>query len=153
MSNFSRIAFQAIDGVTLRGNFYQAQGENRPVIVMTNGPTLLKDQLLQTFINRFVAEGWPCFTYDHRRFGSSDGLPRHEVNFNQQGEDYHDAITAAMSLPGVDPKKVVIWGIGHGAAAAVMAGAYEPRAVAVVSHANFFSGSLDAKTFSACALE
>src|ERR1700759_1096663 len=99
MKDFNRIEFKTFDGVTLRGDFFQAQGERTPVIVMTQGLTLLKEHYIEDTARRFQASGISALVYDHRSFGSSDGFPRHEVNPHQQAEDYHDAVTAAMSQP------------------------------------------------------
>ena len=54
-------------------------------------------------------------------------MPRREVNLVQQAADIHDAITTAMNLPGVDFAQVVMWGVGPGATAAMIAAGYNPR--------------------------
>jgi hypothetical protein len=46
MSAPRRVEFKTIDGVTLRGDFYQAQGEGRPVILMTAGLNLTKEHAI-----------------------------------------------------------------------------------------------------------
>ncbi|CAD6553481.1 hypothetical protein LMG28140_05297 [Paraburkholderia metrosideri] len=65
----------------------------------------------------------------------------------QQAADYHDAITAAMNLPGVDRNKICLWGIGHSGGAAMIAGADEPRVAAIVLNMPFQSGAYDAANF------
>ena len=94
-----------------------------------------------------------ALVYDHRGFGSSDGLPRHETNPTQQAEDYHDAVTAAMKLPGVDPVRAAIWGIGHSGGAAMIAAADDPRLAAVILNMPFISGRIDAAKFPQGVLE
>lgn len=154
MSDSKRIAFKTFDGTILRGDFFQAKGENTPVIVMTQGLTLLKEHYIQDTARRFQEAGISALVYDHRGYGSSDGMPRHETNPLQQGEDYHDAVTAAMSQPGVDPSRVAIWGIGHsGGAALIAAGNNDPRIKVAIIHMPFMSGAMDAAKFPAGLLD
>jgi len=147
MSDFERIEFKAFDGTTLRGDFFRSEGEARPVVVMTQGLTLLKEHYIDDTARRFREAGISALVYDHRGFGSSDGLPRHQTSPAQQAEDYHDAVTAAMGLPGVDPGRVGIWGIGHSGGAAMMAAGDDPRVKVAVLHMPFVSGALDASNF------
>ena len=79
-----RIEFDTIDGVKLRGDFFAARGAKSPVIVMTQGLTLLKEHYIDDSARRFQAAGISALVYDHRSYGSSDGLPRHETNPLQQ---------------------------------------------------------------------
>jgi uncharacterized protein len=149
MDDFTRVEFKTFDGVTLRGNYFRAEGERRPAVVMTQGLTLLKEHYIDDTARRFKAAGISALVYDHRGFGSSDGLPRHQTNPAQQAEDYHDAVTAAMALPGVDPDRIGIWGIGHSGGAAMMSAGDDPRVKVAVLHMPFVSGALDASNFPA----
>src|ERR1700744_2047173 len=87
MTDFNRIEFKTFAGIALRGNFFKAKGDRTPVIVMTQGLTLLKEHYIDDTARRFQAAGISALVYDHRGFGSSEGLPRHEVNPLQQAED------------------------------------------------------------------
>src|SRR5262245_29506021 len=108
-----------------------ARGRRR-CVVMTQGLSLLKEHYIHDHARKFVGAGISAFVYDHRGYGSSDGMPRHETNPLQQAEDYHDAISAAMLLPGVDPGRIVMWGVGHSGGAAMIAAASEPRVKAII---------------------
>ena len=152
MADSTRRQFQTRDGVTLRGDFYQAKGEKRGIVVMAAGFSLLKE-LSGGFARMFQEAGISALAYDFRTFGSSDGTPRQEIDLNQQATDFHDAVTAAMDLPGVDSTKVVMWGAGHGASAAMMAAGNDPRIKAVIMHAPFPSGTIDATHFPEGALQ
>lgn len=143
----TRIEFKTTDGVTLRGDFYKAEGEARPIVVMTAGLHLLKEHYLPTFARRFKEAGISSLAFDYRNYGSSDGQPRFETNLVQQGEDYSDAVTAAMDLPGVDPTKVIIMGLGHGGAATLLAAAGDSRPKAVILQSPIVSGRRDATLF------
>ena len=60
-------------------------------------------------VNNFNEAGFATLTYDPRTFGKSDGLPRHNINFDKQSEDIFDAVTYATSLtPHVDPDRIAI---------------------------------------------
>lgn len=114
---------------------------------MSQGLTLLKEHYIDDSARRFRDAGISALVYDHRGFGSSDGLPRHETNPAQQAEDYHDAVTALMSQPGVDRGRVAIWGIGHSGGAAMIAAGDDPRLAAAIFNMPFTSGALDAENF------
>jgi uncharacterized protein len=108
--------------------------------------TLLKECYIDDIARRFQEEKIAVLVYDHRGWGSSEGL-YHETNPLQQAEDYHDAVSYARSLaPAVDPDRVAIWGIGHSGGASIIAAADDPRIKAAVFHMPFTSGRLDAKT-------
>ncbi|OMC41293.1 alpha/beta hydrolase [Mycobacterium sp. GA-1841] len=82
----------------------------RPVVVMAHGFGGTKDSGLQPFAERFSAAGLDVLAFDYRGFGASDGQPRQSVSVERQMADYTAAITAAQRLPGVDPRRVVLWG-------------------------------------------
>jgi uncharacterized protein len=147
MTDRTRVEFKTIDGVTLRGDFFKAKGDRTPCIVMTQGLCLLKEHYIQDHARKFVEAGISALVYDHRGYGSSDGTPRHETNPFQQAEDYHDAITSAISLQNVDAAQIAIWGIGHSGGAAMIAAASEPRVKAVILNMPFQSGAYDANGF------
>ncbi|BBX26604.1 alpha/beta hydrolase [Mycolicibacterium alvei] len=82
----------------------------RPVVVMAHGFGGTKDSGLQPFAERFSAAGLDAVAFDYRGFGASDGTPRQSVSVERQMADYGAAIAAAQQLPGVDPRRVVLWG-------------------------------------------
>lgn len=87
--------------------------------------------------------------YDHRSWGSSDGLPRAEYNMWRQAEDYNDAVTYVKTLKDeVDADKVMIWGIGHSGGIAIIAAADNPNIAGVIIVAPMISGSNDVQNFS-----
>lgn len=145
MNASARVEFRTVDGVTLRGDYYQADGDRQPIVVMTAGLSLLKEHLIPLYANAFQASGVSALAYDYRGWGSSDGLPRQETDLLQQGEDYRDAVTAAMDLPGVDPARVVVFGLGHGGAAAAIGIADDPRPAAAILQSPIVSGRKDSE--------
>lgn len=92
--------------------------------------------------------------YDHRGWGSSEGTPKNETDPLQQAEDYHDAVTFAMSLaPAIDPTRVGIWGIGHSGGASMIAASDDPRIKVAILNMPFTSGKRDIAGFPAGGLE
>ena len=146
MSDSTRVEFSARDGVTLRGDFYKAAGDKAPIAVMAAGFGLPKETSAG-FASMLRGAGISVLAYDYRSFGSSDGTPRQEIDLYEQADDFSDAVTAARSLPGVDPAKVIMWGIGHGTSVAMIAAGNDPRLKAVILHIPFPSGRIDAAGF------
>jgi uncharacterized protein len=154
-----RIEFKTVDGVTLRGDYYSVDTNGAPIVVMTQGLTLLKEHHLQNWAFRFQQAGYAVLAYDHRGWGSSDGGSagnehlRNEVNPLRQAEDYHDAVIFASTLPGVDGKRICIWGIGHSGGASTIAAADDANVKAVILMMPWLSGRRDAAGFPPGAME
>lgn len=147
MKRVTSTEFKVCDGTMLRGSFFPAQNESAPVVIMVPGLALLKEHIPESFVEQLRSRGFSCLIYDHRSFGASDGQPRNHADPAQQALDLHDAVTAAMELPGVDSSLVAVWGVGHGASAAVLCAAQDPRVSAVIVFAPRLSGSADARSF------
>ena len=98
--------------------------------------------------DRFRDAGYAVLAYDHRNFGSSDGLPRQEANLVQQSDDLFDVITYVATLaPAIDPNKIITWGPGHGAGIAMPLAAVDKRVKAAVFALPFISGVVDSEKF------
>jgi uncharacterized protein len=95
---------------------------------------------------RFQQAGYAALIYDHRGWGSSEG-PANHVDPYQQAEDYHDAVIFGRSLPGIDPDRICIWGIGHSGGAAIMSAGDDPHIRAVIAVMPWLSGKADAASF------
>ena len=83
----------------------------RPVVVMAHGLGGTKDSGLQPFAEALAEAGLDVLAFDYRGFGASGGAPRQTVSMAGQIEDYRAAMSAAAALPGVDPARVVLWGV------------------------------------------
>lgn len=107
--------------------------------------TGLKEQHLDSFATRFQSAGYASLVYDNRNFGSSDGLPRFEVDAFKQIEDYHDAITYTSTLPSeVDTNRICIWGSSYSGGNVLQASCFDPRVKAVIAQVPFVSGRSNA---------
>ncbi|MEU4342192.1 alpha/beta fold hydrolase [Nocardia sp. NPDC023852] len=92
----------------------------RPVVVMAHGFGGTKDSGLEAFAQRFSDAGLAVFAFDYRGFGTSAGEPRQKVSMSGQIEDYRAAVSAAARQPGVDPNRIVLWGISQSGGHAMM---------------------------------
>jgi pimeloyl-ACP methyl ester carboxylesterase len=105
----------------------------RPVVVMAHGLAGTKDSGLLPFAEAFAAAGLDAFVFDYRGFGTSGGEPRQVVTLAAQVEDYEAAMRAATGLPGVDPRRLVLWGISLAGGHVLSAAADRDDIAAVVS--------------------
>ena len=103
-------------GVACSAWHFHGEGEGldgpggRPVVVMAHGFGGTKDSGLQPFAERLGAAGLDVLAFDYRGFGASEGEPRQAISVKRQIQDYHAAVDAAKSLPGVDHGRMAIWG-------------------------------------------
>ncbi|KAI0457466.1 Alpha/Beta hydrolase protein [Xylaria acuta] len=132
MTSHEEISFRTLDGLTLRGSLYLA-GTNNPAVIVTPGFNVTRDVLLPRIAQYFQLQGITALVYDPRSIGSSDGMPRNDINPAQQVTDYHDALTFLKTDGRVDPERIVYWGFSFGGAVALAAAALDKRAKAVIS--------------------
>ncbi|GAA4374269.1 alpha/beta hydrolase [Nocardioides caricicola] len=110
-----------------------ASEAGRPVVVMAHGLAGTKDSGLQPFAEALAAAGLDVLAFDYRGFGLSGGTPRQTVSLADQVDDYRAAMTAAARLPGVDPQRLVLWGVSLAGGHVLAAGAHRDDVAAVVS--------------------
>ncbi|KAI1026985.1 hypothetical protein LB504_008049 [Fusarium proliferatum] len=137
------VEFPTVDGLTLRGWFYTANGDGKhPCIIMANGLAGLKEQLCPNFAQRFQAAGYGVLLFDHRNWGASDGLPRNETNPIQTARDYSDAFDYVALLDEVDTPRIVYWGTSICGGSVLHAVAFDKGIRAVISQVPLASGEL-----------
>jgi fermentation-respiration switch protein FrsA (DUF1100 family) len=88
-----------------------ASPHGRPCVVMAHGIGGTRDSGLEEFALRFAGAGLDVLLFDYRYLGDSDGAPRGLVWPRRQVADYAAAVAGARSLPGVDPARIVVWGV------------------------------------------
>jgi uncharacterized protein len=135
------IEFPAEDGVTLRGWFYRPQSsEPHPAITMAHGFAAVKEHGLDRFARAFAEAGFAVLVHDHRGFGASEGSPRQDIDPWRQMADWRRAISYLESRPGVDGKRLGIWGTSYAGGHAIMLGATDRRIRCVVAQVPTISG-------------
>lgn len=135
-------------GVTCAGWFFEPDQDSPfaddygrvPVVVMAHGFGGTKDSGLEAFAERFAAAGLAVFAFDYRGFGESEGQPRQRVSLKGQVDDYRAAIAAAKLERGVDPARVVVWGVSLSGGHALMVAAGRDDVVAVLALVPLVSG-------------
>ncbi|WP_182524876.1 alpha/beta hydrolase [Nocardioides dongkuii] len=105
----------------------------RPVVVMAHGLAGTKDSGLEPFAVGLAKAGLDVLAFDYRGFGASGGSPRQVVSMAGQLEDYRAAMTTAARLPGVDPQRLVLWGVSLAGGHVLAAAAHRDDVAAVVS--------------------
>lgn len=107
--------------------------DGRPVVVMAHGLAGTKDSGLLPFAEAFADAGLDAFLFDYRGFGGSAGTPRQTVSLDGQLADYRAATAAAAALPGVDPRRIVLWGVSLAGGHVLRAAAGRDEVAAVVA--------------------
>ncbi|WP_395659223.1 alpha/beta hydrolase [Nocardioides sp.] len=110
-----------------------ATDAGRPVAVMAHGLAGTKDSGLLPFAEALAAAGLDVLAFDYRGFGASAGEPRQTVSMVAQLEDYRAAMAAAARLPGVDPQRLVLWGVSLAGGHVLAAAAHRDDLAAVVA--------------------
>ncbi len=136
------IDFRTEDGVTLHGWLYQPDQPKGPVpaIVMAHGFSATKEMYLDKFAEVFCAAGMAVLVYDNRNLGASGGEPRQHIDPWRQISDYRDAITFAGTLPGVDKRRIGVWGSSYSGGHVLVVAAIDRRVKCVVSQVPLISG-------------
>jgi fermentation-respiration switch protein FrsA (DUF1100 family) len=122
-------------GTLCRGWLFAPKGASgpAPAIVMSHGITAVKEQHLDRYAEQFAAEGYAVLVFDYRHLGLSEGTPRGRVNPRLQHDDIRAALTWIGKHPGVDPKRLALWGSSFSGAHAIHVGALDPRVRVVVA--------------------
>nr|WP_221200301.1 alpha/beta hydrolase [Nocardioides soli] len=110
-----------------------ATDAGRPVVVMAHGLGGTVDSGLMPFAEALAAAGLDVLAFDYRGFGASAGEPRQTVSMAGQLDDYRAAMAAAARLPGVDPRRLVLWGVSLSGGHVLAAAAHRDDVAAVVS--------------------
>jgi alpha-beta hydrolase superfamily lysophospholipase len=107
-----------------------------PIVVIAHGLSGTRRDGLGAFAQRFAAAGLLALVFDHRGFGDSGGEPDlfHPA---RQAEDWRAAIDFALTLPGVDERRLVTFGSSIGGGNALAAAATDARVAAAISQVPF----------------
>ena len=100
---------------------------------MAHGFGGTKDSGLEPFADGLAKAGLDVLAFDYRSFGASQGEPRQQVSIADQVDDYRAAMAAAAALPGVDPRRIVLWGVSLAGGHVLSAAAHRDDVAAVVA--------------------
>ncbi len=128
-------------GQKCSGWFYRASTkENSRCIVLAHGFCGVKEMRLDCYAEAFAEAGYSALVFDYRHFGGSDGEPRQILDIKKQHQDWHAAIRFARELPGIDPKKIVLWGTSFSGGHVVPVAVKDGGIAAVISQAPHLNG-------------
>ncbi len=128
-----------VQGTTCSAWHYRGEGDafrtaaGRPCVVMAHGFGGTVDSGLEGFAEGLAAAGLDVLAFDYRGFGRSGGQVRQTISISGQLEDYASAIAVARELDGVDPDRVVAWGVSLSGGHVFSLGASDPRLAALIS--------------------
>ncbi|GAW17424.1 hypothetical protein ANO14919_068810 [Xylariales sp. No.14919] len=129
--HYQPVECKTIDGVAISALLWTTH-EPAPAIIMTHGFNCVKEMILPDTAEAFYRAGNNVLLYDPRGVGASGGSPENLLDPLQMAEDLSDILTYVESLPSVDKRRIVQWGVSFGAAVVVCSAAIDRRVGAVV---------------------
>jgi uncharacterized protein len=109
------------------------RGTNGACVVMAGGLGMPKEPGTDRFAARFAAAGFSVLAFDYRYLGDSSGTPRGIVRADHQLADWNSAIGFAAMLPGVDPRRIAVWGFSLSGGHVIRVAANNQSVAAVVA--------------------
>jgi alpha-beta hydrolase superfamily lysophospholipase len=91
-----------------------ADGEQRPGILMVGGWGSVQQALTHSFVSRFVAAGYAVMEFDFPGWGLSGGWPRQDINPWRRVRAANDALAHLKSQPQVIAHRILVWGTSFG---------------------------------------
>ncbi|WP_037044047.1 alpha/beta hydrolase [Pseudonocardia halophobica] len=105
----------------------------RPCVVMAHGFGATRDAGLEGFAEELAAAGLDALVFDYRGFGASGGDRRQVADVPGQLHDYRAAVAFARGLDGVDPDRIVLWGVSFSGGHVFALAAEDSRIAATVA--------------------
>jgi acetyl esterase/lipase len=131
------------EGVRCEGDLYLPAdfdpARPHPALVIGHGFTVARRSLIEEG-KQFSAAGYVTLAIDYRHFGGSAGEPRHRLDPMNEAEDFRSAIDWLESQPGIDPKRIGIWGTSFAGGIATYVAAHDLRVRACVAQAPILDG-------------
>ncbi|HAL56444.1 MAG TPA: peptidase [Bacteroidetes bacterium] len=114
------------DGVRLHAWFAPAESARATLVISHGNAGNISHR--SDIMVRLQRTGFHVLMYDYRGYGKSEGSPGEEGVY----KDGRAAFDYAVSLPGVDPKRIVLWGTSLGGAVAVDVATQRPAAALIL---------------------
>lgn len=132
-----------VDGEALSGWWFES-GEPTcspcPCIVMAHGLGGTRDAGLVPYAHAFAQAGYTVLLFDYRHFGASEGEPRQLISVPRQLADWQGAIDFAREQPGIDPRRVALWGSSFSGGHVIVAAARDGGVAAVSAQGPMMDG-------------
>ncbi|KAK0625507.1 Alpha/Beta hydrolase protein [Bombardia bombarda] len=106
---------------------------------MSHGFNCVKEMTLPEVAEQFQSKGYNVLLYDARSVGASGGMPRNQLDPLQMAQDLSDIITYTSSLPSVDSRRILLWGMSFGGMVSGCCAAVDRRIKGLVMVCPLFS--------------
>ncbi|MEM7222296.1 MAG: alpha/beta hydrolase [Pseudomonadota bacterium] len=128
------------DGLRLSGRWFLPEGgagtPGLPIVIVLSGYTGLVDQLPAMVARSLTARGYPCFGFDFRGWGESEGDPD-QVLLEEQQRDIVYAAAYCAARGEAEGRKVVVAGWGMAAGLAIKAARLQPDIAGLIAMNGF----------------
>ncbi|HEX9881606.1 MAG TPA: alpha/beta hydrolase [Hyphomicrobium sp.] len=141
------VAFDS-HGVTCRAWAYApAAGVTHPApcIVMAHGLGGTRACALEPYAKAFAAAGFFVLLFDYRYLGASGGTPRQLIEIRSELQDWAAAIAFARTIPGVDPRRIALWGTSLSGGYVFTAAAKDAGVAAIAAQCPMLDGKASAR--------
>jgi pimeloyl-ACP methyl ester carboxylesterase len=131
------------DGLTCRAWLYEPDdGHARPApcIVMAHGLGGTRECGLDPYARRFAEAGFFVLLFDYRFIGASEGEPRQVIEVGRQLDDWTQAITYARTHPGIDSRRIGLWGTSLSGGHVLVLAAQDPHIAAISAQCPMVDG-------------
>jgi uncharacterized protein len=128
------------DGLMLVGDLRTPTADHSlPGLVLTGPFTGTRDQVTGSYAARLADEGFATFSFDHRNFGESQGMPRRAEDPQGKLRDLRAAVSVLRAHPRVYPDAIAAVGICLGGGYALKFAAFDPRVKAFAGIAGAYN--------------
>ncbi len=133
--NLQECSIRTEDGVTLHAWFASVDTPLATLLIShgNGGNISHRSELMR----RLLRTGFNVLMYDYRGYGKSEGSPDEEGVY----KDGRAAFDYVLTLHGVDPKRIVLWGTSLGGAVAIDVATHRPAAALILE--STFSSAKD----------
>ncbi|KAF7725050.1 hypothetical protein EC973_000457 [Apophysomyces ossiformis] len=142
--NISQVKIPVDGGIHLEADLYipqMAEEQLLPAISMANGFAGARTHNIDRYAEVFAQSGFIVLLHDHRNFGGSEGLIRHDIDPWQQIADWRRVLTyLETKVPGVDHSRLGLWGTSYAGGHVLVLAATDQRVKCVVSQIPTISG-------------
>ena len=133
--NLQECSIKTEDGVTLHAWFASVDTPLATLLISHGNAGNISHR--SELMRRLLRTGFNVLMYDYRGYGKSEGSPNEEGVY----KDGRAAFDYVLTLHGVDPKRIVLWGTSLGGAVAVDVATKRPAAALILESA--FSSARD----------
>lgn len=116
-----------------------------PAILMLHGWGGIQDAMTVSYYEVFTRAGYAVMTFDYRGWGDSAGMPRQVISARQRVADGDAALAFLKCQPGIDPRRIVLWGTSFGGGHAVELAADHPELAGAIAQVPMLDGRAAAR--------